>query len=142
MELKEIINNCKNSLMCCRAASNISDEGDENSDDNNDDGKSQAQEHEHKEIKHRESSVSIPQSSQSSSNNRIHTPPPICVTPGKWYRNMKYNRVEEKMLHIIEKLKPKHDEDQMFCLGLAVTLKKITDPQRKELIKLQLQQSL
>ena len=55
---------------------------------------------------------------------------------------MKDNRVEEKLLQIIEKPEPKHDEDEMFCLNLAVTLKQITDPQRKQLTKLHLQQSL
>ena len=49
--------------------------------------------------------------------------------------------VEEKLLQIIEKPEPKHDEDQVFCLSLVVTLKMISDPERKELIKLQLQQS-
>ena len=37
---------------------------------------------------------------------------------------MKDNRVEEKLLQIIEKPEPKHDEDEMFCLSLAVTLKR------------------
>ena len=73
-------------------------EGDMNYDDDSDDGNSQAQEHEREEIKHSESSVNTPQSSESSSNNRVHTPPPMCVTQGKQYRNTKYNRVEEKLL--------------------------------------------
>ena len=66
-------------------ASNISDKGDENHDDNSDDGNNQAQEHEHEEIKESEPSVGTPQSFQSSSDNRVHIPPPILpkvhVTP-------------------------------------------------------------
>ena len=34
------------------------------------------------------------------------------------------------------------DEDEMFCLSIAATLKKIKDPQQKEYVKLQLQQCL
>ena len=40
--------------------------------------------------------VGTPQSSQSPSNNRVHTPQPMHVSSGKWYRNTKYNRVEER----------------------------------------------
>ena len=61
-----------------------------------------AQGHQHEEIEDSESSAGIPQSSQSSSNNRVHIPPHILpkvhVTPGNWHRNMKDNRVEEKLL--------------------------------------------
>ena len=64
------------------------------------------------------------------------------VSPGKWHRNTKYNRVEERLLQIIEKPEPKCDKNKMFCLSLVATLKKITKPQRKELTKLQLQQTL
>ena len=132
--------------MHCRMSSNIGDEDDENHDDNSDDGDSQAQEHEHDKIEDSESSASTPQSSQSSSNNMVLTPPHVLpkvdVTPGKLHRKKRNNRVEEKLLQMIEKPEPKHDEDKMFCLSLVATLKKITYLQRKELTKLKLQQSL
>ena len=44
------------------------------------------------------------------------------------HRNIKDNRVEEKLLHIIDKPEPQHDEDDIFCLSLAATLKNITYP--------------
>ena len=115
--------------------SNISDEGDENCDG----GSGQTQKNEHEEIKDSESSVGTPQSSP---NNRVHTPPPVFpkvhVTPNKQHRNMKDNRVEEKLLQICEKPEPKHDEDEMVCLSLTVTPEKITHTQKKELSKVQL----
>ena len=49
---------------------------------------------------------------------------------------------EEKLLQIIEKPEKEPDEDEMFCLSLATTLRKIQDPQKKEYTKLQLQQTL
>ena len=48
--------------------------------------------------------------------------------------------IEEKLLQIIKKLEKKPDEDEIFCLSLAATLRKIQDPQKKEYTKLQLQQ--
>ena len=54
----------------------------------------------------------------------------------------KKDAIEDKLLQIIEKPGKKPDEDEMFCLSLAVTLRKIQDPQKKEYTKLQLQQTL
>ena len=60
------------------------------------------------------------------------------IQPGK--RHYKESCIEEKLLEIIEEPKTKLDEDEMFCLCIASTLKKIKDPQKKEYAKLQLQQ--
>ena len=54
----------------------------------------------------------------------------------------KKDAIEDKLLQIIEKPEKKPDEDEMFCLSLAATLRKIQDPQKKEYMKLQLQQTL
>ena len=82
-----------------------------------------------------------------SSSNRVTTPPPLTPcrrpTPGKkMHCGPKKDAIECKLLQIIKKLKKKPDEDEMFCLSLAATLKKIQDPQKKEYTKLQLQQTL
>ena len=91
--------------------SNISDEGDENYDEDNDDGNSQAQEKEHEEIKDSESSVGTPQSSQSSSRKRVHTPAPIlpkvCVTPGKWHRIWYIIRLKRNCSKLLKNLNPR-----------------------------------
>ena len=47
--------------------------------------------------------------------------------------------IEEKLIKIIEKPEKQPDEDEIFCLSLATSLRKIQDPQRKEYMKLQLQ---
>ena len=54
----------------------------------------------------------------------------------------KKDAIEEKLIQIIEKPEKKSNEDEMFCLSLAATLRKIQDPQKKEYTKLQLQQTL
>ena len=84
-----------------------------------------------------ECSQSTPASSQ-----HVYSPPPIRgkIQPGK--RHCKESCIEEKLLEIIEKPETKLDEDEMFCLSIAPTLKKIKDPQKKEYAKLQLQQCL
>ena len=46
--------------------------------------------------------------------------------------------MEEKLLEIIEKPETRLDEDEMFCLSTASTLKKIKDLQKIEYAKLQL----
>ena len=57
---------------------------------------------------------------------------------------MHYKRdaVEEKLLEIIGKPEKEPDEDEIFCLGLVNSLRKIKDPQRKEYMKFQLQQTM
>ena len=50
--------------------------------------------------------------------------------------------IEEKPLKIIEELEKQPDEDEIFCLSLATSLRKIQDPQRKEYTQLQLQQTM
>ena len=84
----------------------------------------------------------------SASSNKVTTPPPFtpCRRPtlGKrmHYGPNKRDANEEKLLKIIEKPEKQPDEDEIFCLSLATSLRKIQDPQRKEYTKLQLQQIL
>ena len=54
----------------------------------------------------------------------------------------KKDAIEDKLLQIIEQLEKKPDEDEMFCLSLVATLRKIQDHQKKEHTKLQLQLTL
>ena len=54
----------------------------------------------------------------------------------------KRDAIEEKLLQIIGKPEKEPDEDEIFCLGLATSLRKIKDTQRKEYTKLQLQQTM
>ena len=88
------------------------------------------------------------QSSASASSNRVTTPPPLTPcrrpTPGKrmHYGQNKRDAIEEKLLKIIEKPEKEPDEDEIFCQSLATSLRKIQDPQRKEYMKLQLQQTM
>ena len=85
------------------------------------------------------------QSSASACSSYITTPPPLtpCTGPAPGKR-MCYKRdaVEEELLQIIGKPEKEPDEDEIFCLGLATSLRKIKDPQRKEYTKLQLQQTM
>ena len=55
------------------------------------------------------------------------------------YGPNKRDAIEEKLLKIIEKPEKEPAEDEIFCLSLATSLRKIQDPQRKEYTKLQLQ---
>ena len=85
---------------------------------------------------------SSPGNSSQSSNNRVTTPLPITPsripTLGKrMLYSTKKDAIEEKLLQIIEKLE-KLDEDEMICISLATTLRKIQDPQKKEYAKMQL----
>ena len=88
------------------------------------------------------------QSSASASSNKVTTPPPLTPwrrpIPGKrvHYGHNKRDAIEEKLLKIIEKPEKEPDEDEIFCLGLATSLRKIQDPQRKEYMKLQLKQTM
>ena len=82
-----------------------------------------------------------------SANNRVTPPLPLSPSrrpaPGKrMCYGPKKDAVEDKLLQIIEKLEKKLDEDEMFCHGLAATLRKIHDPQKKDYAKLQLQQTV
>ena len=86
-------------------------------------------------------------SQSSASSNRVTTPPPLTPcrrpTPGKgMFYGPKRDVTEEKLLQIIQKPEKEPNEDEMFCLCLAATLRKIQDPQKKEYTKLQLQQTL
>ena len=89
-------------------------------------------------------------SQSSASNNRVTTPPPLtpCRRPPpvkrRHYGPNKRDASEEILLKIIEKKTPEKqpDENEIFCLSLATSLRKIQDPQRKEYIKLQLQQTM
>ena len=54
----------------------------------------------------------------------------------------KRDAIEEKLLQIIKNPEKEPYEDEMFCLSLAATLRKIQDPQKKEYTELQLQQTL
>ena len=55
------------------------------------------------------------------------------------YGSNKRDVIEEKLHKIIEKLEKEPDKDEIFCLSC---LRKIQYPQKKEYIKLQLQQIL
>ena len=63
-------------------------------------------------------------------------PPPLTPcrrpTPGKrmCYSPNKRDAIEEKQLKI-EKPEKQPDEDEIFCLSLATSLRKIQDPQKK-----------
>ena len=76
------------------------------------------------------------QSSASASSNKVTTPPPLTPcrrpTPGKrmYYGYNKRDAIEEKLLKIIEKPEKEPDEDEIFCLSLATSLRKIQDPQK------------
>ena len=50
--------------------------------------------------------------------------------------------IEEKLHQMIEKPEKQPDENELFCLSLATSLRKIQDPQNKEYTKLQLQQTM
>ena len=54
----------------------------------------------------------------------------------------KRDAIEEKLIKIIEKPEKEPDEDEIFCLSLATSLRKIQDPQWKEYTKLHLQQTM
>ena len=88
------------------------------------------------------------QSSASASSNKVTTPPLLTPCrrprPGKrvCYGHNERDAIEEKLLKIIENPEKEPDEDEIFCLGLATSLRKIQDPQRKEYMKLQLQQTM
>ena len=88
------------------------------------------------------------QSSASASSNRVTTPPPLTPcrrpTPGKMMHcgPNKRDAIAEKLLKIIEKPEKQPDEDEIFCLSLATSLRKIQDPQKKEYTRLQLQQTM
>ena len=83
-------------------------------------------------------------SQSSASSNRVTTPPSLTPcrrpTPGKrmYYGPKKRDAIKEKLLKIIEKPEKQPDEDEIFCLYLAASLRKSQDPQRKEYTKLQL----
>ena len=73
-----------------------------------------------------------------SSSNRVTAPPPLtpCRRPTLGKRihyGPKKDDVEDNLLQIIEKLEKKPDEDEMFCLSLAATLRKIQDPKRRNI---------
>ena len=86
-------------------------------------------------------------SQSSASSNRGTRPPPLTPCrrppPGKrmHYGPNKRDAIEEKLLKIIEKPEKHHDEDEISCLSLATSLRKVQDSQRKEYMKLQLQQT-
>ena len=88
------------------------------------------------------------QSFASASSNRVTTPSALTpcrrATPGKGmhYGPNKRDAVEEKLLKIIENPEKQPDEDEIFCLCLATSLRKFQDPQRKEYTNLQLQQTM
>ena len=82
-------------------------------------------------------------SHSSASSNRVTTPLPLtpCRRPTP-HKRMHYGpkiyAIEEKLLQIIKKPEKEPDENEMFCLSSAATLRKIQDPQKKEHTKLQL----
>ncbi len=111
-----------------------------------DDGSTQDEEVESEPEEARDSDNVSTTSTQASSSqsSRVDTPPPVKsksrLTPGKRRQNKQDQRIESKLLEIIHKPEEKADEDQLFCMSLAGSLRKITDPQRKEYAKLQIQQ--
>ena len=93
-----------------------------------------------------EDSQSSAGNSSQSSNNRVTTPPHLTPsrrpTLGKrmWY-SPKKDATEDKLLQIIKKPEKKLDENEIFCLSLAATLREIQDLRRRNYAKLQLQQT-
>ena len=87
--------------------------------------------------------------SQSSpgTSSRLTTPQPLTPvsrpTPGKRMQHgPKKDPVEEKLLEIIQKPESKPDEEELFYLSLAAKLRRIKDPQKREYVQMQLQQTL
>ena len=99
-----------------RTSSNVTDSDEDESDID-----------EKEDVEDSESLQSPPASSQ-----LVYTPPPITAKIQSGKRCYKGNHLEEKLLEIIEKPETKLDEDEMFCLSISSTLKKIKDPQKKE----------
>ena len=58
------------------------------------------------------------------------------------YSPNKRDAIEEKLLKIIKKPEKQPDENEILCLSLATSLRKIQDPQRKDYTKWQLQQTM
>ena len=87
-----------------------------------------------------DSQSSAGSSSQSQSpSNRDTTPlaltPCRRPTPGKrMHYSPKKNAMEDKLLQIIEKPEKKPDEDEMFFLSLAATLRKIKTFERRNIL--------
>ena len=122
--------------------SNVADDGEE---DKSDDDKGQEQVVADRQDTQMANEMEASQSSTSS--NRVTTSPPLThcrrPTPGKrmHYGPNKRDDIEETLLKIIEKPEKK-PEDEMFCLNLAASLRKILDPQKKAYKNSQFQQTL
>ena len=77
----------------------------------------------------------------SASSNRVTIPAPLTPcrrpTPDKrmHYSPNKRDAIEEKLLKELKKLEKQPDENEIFCLRLATSLRKIQDPQKKEYTK-------
>ena len=77
------------------------------------------------------------QSSPSTSSNWVTTPPPLTPcrrpTPGKrmYYGPKKRDTIKEKLLKIIEIPEKQPDEDEIFCLYLAASLRKKPRPSKE-----------
>ena len=69
-------------------------------------------------------------------SSNITTPPPLTPftrpAPGK-RKHYKRDTVEEKLLQIIGKPEKEPDEDEIFCVSLATSLRKIKDPQKRSI---------
>ena len=104
-------------------ASNVADEGEEDKSD--DEGQEQVLDTQI--VNEMEDS----QSSASASSNRVTTPPPLThgrrPTPGKriHYGLNKRDAIEEKLLKKIAKPEKELDDDEIFCLSLVTSLRKI-----------------
>ena len=124
-------------------ASNVADEGEEDKSD--DEGQEQVVDSHYTQTVNEMEDF---QSSVSASSNRVTTPPSLTPcrrpTPGKRIYYCPNNRdpIEEKLLKITLKPEKQPDEGEIFCLSLATSLRKIQDPQRKEYMMLQLQQTM
>ena len=76
-------------------------------------------------------------SQSSASSKKVTTPPPLTPcrrpTPGKrmHYGHNKRDAIKEKLLKIIEKPEKEPDEDEIFCLSLVTSVRKILDPQKR-----------
>ena len=118
-------------LNTLNTASNVADDGEE---DDSDDGEWQEQ----VAADTQDTDCNEMEDSQSSaSSNRVTTPSPLtpCGRPTAGKRMLygtKRDSIKEKLIQIIKKPEKEPGEDEMFCLSLAATLRKIHDPQKKE----------
>ena len=134
---KKIVQKCKCMFKYFSSASDVVDDGEEDKSD--DEGQEEVADTQNTKIVNE---MEDSQSSASASSNRVTTPLPLTLgrrpTPGKrkHYGPNKRDAIEGKQLEIIKKPEKQPNKDEIFCLSLATSLRKIQDPQKKEYTKL------